>query len=156
MVEFNPLTDDEFAGTWLGNDSILYQSLEGSEQRLLVGSVADGQASTRDLGASSNDWIPFVVSPDTHSAIVSLPGATGSERNIVSVDLATGISTPTALGADDISWQRRSTLNRNLATRIGPRSETIGARSWAAETYRPDGPDAVLRRRSRSASCWAR
>ena len=43
---------------------------------------------------------------DEGSAIVSLPGATASERNIVSVDLATGISTPTALGADDISWQR--------------------------------------------------
>ena len=106
-VQFNPLTDDEFAGAWLGNDSILYQTLEGSEQRLLVGSVADGQGSARDLGVSANDyWIPFFVSPDTRSAIVSLPGATASERNILSVDLATGISTPTALGADDISWQR--------------------------------------------------
>ena len=55
---------------------------------------------------TANDWIPYSVSPDTRSAIVSLPGATASERNIVSMDLATGILTPTALGADDISWQR--------------------------------------------------
>ena len=66
----------------------------------------DGQGSARDLGVTANDWIPFVVSPDTRSAIVSLPGATASKRNILSVDLATGISTPTSLGADDISWQR--------------------------------------------------
>jgi hypothetical protein len=84
----------------------LYQSVEGSEQRLLVGSVAVGQMSARDLGVTANDWIPFILSPDTLTAIVSLPGATAPERNILSVDLATGISTPTSLGADDISWQR--------------------------------------------------
>ena len=106
IVEFNPLMDDEFAGGWLSDNSILYQTVEGDEHRLFVGSVPDGQESERDLGASSNDWIPFIVSPDTRSAIVSLPGATASERNILSVDLATGIATPTALGADDISWQR--------------------------------------------------
>lgn len=106
VFEFDVLIDDEFAGTWLNEDSILYQIVDGGEHRLLVGTVADGQASGRDLGVAANDWIPYSVSPDTRSAIVSLPGATASERNIVSVDLATGISTPTALGADDISWQR--------------------------------------------------
>ena len=43
MIEFDTLTDDEFAGSWLSEDSILYQSVEGGEHRLLVGSLADGQ-----------------------------------------------------------------------------------------------------------------
>ena len=74
MIEFDILVDDEFAGSWLSEDSILYQTVEGGEHRLLVGSVADGQASGRDLGVTANDWIPYSVSPDTRSAIVSLPG----------------------------------------------------------------------------------
>lgn len=106
VVEFERSRDDEFAGTWLDNDTILYQTVEGPEHRLLVGSVAAGAGSARDLGISANDWIPMIVSPDTTTAIVSLPTTDPAVREIRSVDLATGASTPTEIGADDISWQR--------------------------------------------------
>ena len=89
---------------WLDDDSILYHAITGSEQRLRVGSVADG--SSRDLNVTADDWMAVVVSPDTRTAIVSLPIFGTSVRDIQSVDLATGVATPTALGADDISWQR--------------------------------------------------
>ena len=103
IVEFDASTDDEFEATWLDGDSILFHTVEGAEQRLVIGSVTDGHGPARDLGVSANDWFSSVVSPDTRSALVGLPGA---ERTIVSVDLATGVTTPTELGADDISWQR--------------------------------------------------
>jgi hypothetical protein len=48
----------------------------------------------------------MIVSPDTTTVIVSLPTTDPAIRDIRSVDLATGISTPTEIGADDISWQR--------------------------------------------------
>jgi hypothetical protein len=50
--------------------------------------------------------MPVVVSPDTKTAIVSLPIFGSSVRDIQVVDLATGAATPTELGADDFSWQR--------------------------------------------------
>jgi hypothetical protein len=105
ILEFDASMDDEFAGAWLSEDSILYQTVEGLEHRMVVGSLSEGQGSARDLGVSVNDWIPYFLSPDTQSMLVSLPGPDGS-RDIRSIDLATGASTPTQLGADDISWQR--------------------------------------------------
>ena len=104
VVEFDSTADDEVTPTWLDVDSILYRAIKGSEQRLRVGSVVDG--SSRDLGVAADGWMPVVVSPDTKTAIVSLPIFGTSVRDIQSVDLATGVSTPTELGADDISWQR--------------------------------------------------
>ena len=104
VVEFDPTADDEVSAVWLDNDSILYHAIKGSEQRLLIGSVVDG--STRDLNVTADDWMPVVVSPDTKTAIVSLPIFGSSVREIQAVDLATGFVTPTQLGADDISWQR--------------------------------------------------
>ena len=68
VVEFDHRTDDEFAGTWLGNDSILFQTVEGSEHRLLIGSVAVGHGPARDLGLSATDWIRVIVSPDSRVA----------------------------------------------------------------------------------------
>ncbi len=104
VVEFDSTADDEVSPVWLDDDSILYHAITGSEQRLRVGSVADG--SSRDLNVTADDWMAVVVSPDTRTAIVSLPIFGTSVRDIQSVDLATGVATPTALGADDISWQR--------------------------------------------------
>ncbi|HEU5204913.1 MAG TPA: hypothetical protein VFU17_11505, partial [Candidatus Limnocylindrales bacterium] len=83
IVEFDASTDDEFEGTWLDGDSILFHTVEGLEHRLFVGSVSEGHGPARDLGMSVNDWIPVSVSPDLRSSIVSLPGATETKRNIV-------------------------------------------------------------------------
>ena len=104
VLEFDPTADDEVAPAWLDDNSILYQAIKGSEQRLLVGSVLDG--STRDLNVVGDDWMPVTISPDTKTAIVSLPIFGSSVRDIQVVDLETGLATPTELGADDISWQR--------------------------------------------------
>jgi hypothetical protein len=105
IVAFDALTDDEFEGTWLDEGTILYQTVEGSEHRLFVGDVSEGHGPSRDLGVSANDWIPYTVSPDTLTTLVSLPLSDGS-RDIRSVEIATGVSTPTEIGADDFSWQR--------------------------------------------------
>ena len=94
--------DDQAA--WLDNDTILYQTLEGSRHRALVGSVTDGTA--RDLGLTADDWIAMVVSPDTTTAIITLPAAGAPNLDIRSVDLGTGSATRTELGAADASWQR--------------------------------------------------
>ena len=52
-----PPTDDEFAGSWLGaGDDILFQTVEGTENRLVVGSVAASHGPGRDLGVSAQDW----------------------------------------------------------------------------------------------------
>ena len=104
LLEFDRTKDDEFAGTWLGDDSILYQTVEGLEHRLFVGSLAD-ESTARDLGISLNDWIPTIISPDTLTSLVSLPASDGT-RDVRSLDLATGASTPTEFTADDFSWQR--------------------------------------------------
>lgn len=104
VVEFDPAADDEFGPTWLDKDSILYHSFKGSEQSLIVGSLVDGSA--HELHVTADEWMPVVVSPDTKTAIVSLPIFGSSVRDIEVVDLATGASTPTELGSDGISWQR--------------------------------------------------
>ena len=104
VLEFDPTAADEVAPAWLDDNSILYHAIKGSEQRLLVGSVLDG--STRDLNVVGDDWMPVTISPDTKTAIVSLPIFGSSVRDIQVVDLETGLATPTELGADDISWQR--------------------------------------------------
>jgi hypothetical protein len=104
VVEFDSTADDEVSPVWLDQHSILYHAIKGSEQRLLVGSVADG--TTRDLGVAAHGWMPVVVAPDTKTAIVSVPISGSTVRDIQVVDLANGATTPTELGADDISWQR--------------------------------------------------
>jgi WD40-like Beta Propeller Repeat len=106
VIEFNGAIDDEFAGAWLGGDSILYQIKEGSQNALRIGSVAADHGPARDLGVTANDyWIPFTVSPDARAALVSLPSG-----DIRVIDLATGDSTPSTLAAaEDIAWQRLAT-----------------------------------------------
>jgi Tol biopolymer transport system component len=104
VLDFDSAAIDEQGPAWLDEDSILYHANKGSEDRLLVGSLSNQSA--RDLNVSADEWMPFIVSPDTLSAIVSKPIFGSSVRDIESVDLVTGIATPIELGADDISWQR--------------------------------------------------
>ena len=109
VLEYDPTIDDDFGGTWLGPDTILFQTVDNSRHRLFIGSVSKGHGPARNLGLDGNEWIPFVVSPDMQSAVVSLPGAVEGAPNIVSADLATGVSVPTDLATDgdpEISWQR--------------------------------------------------
>ena len=103
-LEFDRSMDDEFNGTWVDDDTILYQTVEGTEHRMFVGSIA-GAGSARDLGVSASDWISRFVSPDSTTAIIGVPVADGAQ-DIRSVDLATGSAAPTALGTADVSWQR--------------------------------------------------
>jgi hypothetical protein len=109
ILEYNTATDDDFLGTWLSPDTILFQTVDNSRHRLFIGSVAEGHGPARDLGLDGNEWIPYAVSPDTQSAIVTLPGAVGGPPNIVSADLATGAWVPTQFATardPGISWQR--------------------------------------------------
>ena len=107
VVDFDPATDDEFAGSWLGaGDDILFQTVEGTEHRLVVGSVAASHGPGRDLGVSAQDWFSMVVSPDAKSVLVNLPASASGPAAVESVDLASGTSTPISLPGGDLTWQR--------------------------------------------------
>ena len=104
-LAFDVGADDEFQAAWLPTgDGIVYEHLEGTEHRLMVGD-ADGAKPARDLGLVSQDWINFQISPDGHQVISSLKATAGAEPTVQVTDLASGETTPVPIPGD-FAWQR--------------------------------------------------
>jgi hypothetical protein len=106
LLESDPQTDDEFSASWLpAEDAMIFQTLEGKEQRLAIASIGETIGPAQDLGVRGFDWISATISPDGRSAIVGIPGATGGPQRMSIVDLATRQDVPVDL-QPDVSWQR--------------------------------------------------
>jgi Tol biopolymer transport system component len=104
-LEFDRSADDEFNAAWLpAGDGIVFASLEGSVQRLLVADLASG-SNVRDLGMRDNTGISYIVSPDGSKVISSTSFGT-ADRTISMTDLATLASSVVQGVQDDWSWQR--------------------------------------------------
>ena len=105
-LEFDRAADDEFDAAWLPTgDGILFQSIEGTENREWVADLSAGSAA-RDLGVSGTDYISYLLSPDGRQVIVSVPTATEGQTSHTEIDLATLKATPLTNTGDDIVWQR--------------------------------------------------
>ncbi len=104
-LEFDRSADDEFNAAWLpSGDGIVFASLEGSVQRLLVADLASG-STVRDLGLRDNTGISYIVSPDGSKVISSTQfGSVG--RTMSMTDLTTLASSVVEGVQDDWSWQR--------------------------------------------------
>ncbi len=107
LIEFSPLTDDEFHATFLPDgQTIVFETIEGADHQLWVGSTAVG-ASPRALAVTAHDFINYLVSPDGTQLIVSWSANENAAPEVVHVDIASGAATPLAI-RDDYSWQRRA------------------------------------------------
>ena len=77
LLEFDPVTDDEFHASFLPDgQTIVFETIEGADHQLWVGSTAVG-ASPRDLAVTAHDFIDYLVSPDGTQLIVVLVGERG-------------------------------------------------------------------------------
>lgn len=104
-LEFDRSADDEFNAAWLpSGGGIVFASLEGQIQRLLVADFASG-STPHDLGLFDNTGISYIVSPDG-SKVISSTNFGSTERVISMTDLATLASSTVAGVQDDWSWQR--------------------------------------------------
>jgi hypothetical protein len=107
LIEFSPLTDDEFHATFLPDgQSFVFETIEGADHQLWVGSTAVG-ASPRELAVTAHDFIHYLVSPDGTQLIVSWSANANATPDVVQVDIASGAATPLAI-RDDYTWQRRA------------------------------------------------
>jgi len=107
IVEFDPLTDDEFHATFLPDgQTIVFETIEVDEHQLWIASTATG-ASPRPLGVTATDFIHYQVSPDGTQLIASWSANASAMTDIVQVDIASGTATPLTI-RDDYSWQRRA------------------------------------------------
>ena len=103
--EFDRSADDEFNAAWLpSGDGIVFGSLEGSVQRLLVADLASG-SNARDLGLRDNTGISYIVSPDG-SKVISSTKFGGLDRTISITDLTTLAPSVVQGVQDDWTWQR--------------------------------------------------
>ena len=106
VLEFDRSRDDEFAPIWLPDGQhLLFQRLEGTTHTLAVAPVVPEVGSARDLGIDATGFIATNVSPDGRTAILRLPQADGSARQVL-LDLTTLESTAIDPGGDDLVWQR--------------------------------------------------
>jgi Tol biopolymer transport system component len=104
-LEFDRSADDEFNAVWLpSGGGIVFASLEGSVQRLLVADLAAG-SQLHDLGLVDNTGISYVVSPDG-GKVISSTNFGNVDRTTSMTDLTTLASSVVQGVQDDWSWQR--------------------------------------------------
>lgn len=105
ILEYGATLDDEFAAGWLPTeDRIIFQTLEGTVHKLMIGGLEPG-ATAKDLGVQGSDWINSNVSPDGREVIVAVPETGAASPKVSIIDLAGGTITPIDVGLD-VSWQR--------------------------------------------------
>lgn len=101
VLAFDAADDDEFEPVFLpGDDSILYQTIEGTVHKLWKVSLEPG-ARPEAFGPQSSDWMLPLQSPDGSAVLVVI----GDPATVTRVDLATNKATPVTLGGD-VNWQR--------------------------------------------------
>lgn len=105
VLEYGAALDDEFAPGWLPTeDGIVFQTLEGTIHKLMIGGL-EPRATPKDLGVQGGDWISSNISPDGREVIAAVPETGAASPKVSIIDLAGGTITRVDIGAD-VSWQR--------------------------------------------------